>query len=70
MVFTAIGLVVGVDALGIVDPTVSSEPEALRDATLAVAVYAVLSLTVVRILPVGAAMLGTDARRPTVGFLG
>ena len=32
--------------------------------------YAVLSLTVVRMLPVALAMLGTGARRPTVAFLG
>ena len=37
---------------------------------LPIAAYAVLSLTLVRMLPVGIAMLGTDARRPTVGFLG
>lgn len=35
-----------------------------------IALYAVLSLTVARMLPVAAAMLGTGARRPTVGFLG
>ena len=33
-------------------------------------VYAVLSLTVVRMLPVALAMLGTRARPPTVAFLG
>ena len=43
---------------------------ALGDVTLAIAVYAVLSLTLVRMLPVGIAMLGTGARRQTVGFLG
>ncbi|HUE26362.1 MAG TPA: cation:proton antiporter, partial [Solirubrobacteraceae bacterium] len=32
--------------------------------------YAVLSLTVVRILPVAIAMIGTGASRPTVAFLG
>ena len=32
--------------------------------------YAVLSLTVVRMLPVAIAMLGTRARPPTLGFLG
>ena len=32
--------------------------------------YAVLSLTVVRMVPVAIAMLGTGARRPTVAFLG
>ena len=35
-----------------------------------IALYAVLSLTVARMLPVAVAMLGTGARRPTVGFLG
>ena len=34
------------------------------------ALYAVLSLTVVRIVPVAIAMLGTHARMPTLGFLG
>ena len=34
------------------------------------ALYAVLSLTVVRIVPVAIAMLGSHARGPTVGFLG
>ncbi len=43
---------------------------ALGDVTLAIVAYAVLSLTLVRMLPVGIAMLGTGARRPTVGFLG
>ncbi len=43
---------------------------ALGDVTWAIAFYAVLSLTLVRMLPVWIAMLGTDARRPTVGFLG
>ena len=43
---------------------------ALGDVTWAIAVYAVLSLTLVRMLPVGIAMLGTGARRQTVGFLG
>ncbi len=33
-------------------------------------VYALLSLTVVRMLPVAVAMIGTRARRPTVAFLG
>jgi NhaP-type Na+/H+ or K+/H+ antiporter len=32
--------------------------------------YAALSLTVVRLLPVAVAMLGTGMRRVTVGFLG
>src|SRR4051794_910728 len=43
---------------------------ALGNVTWAIAAYAVLSLTLVRLLPVGAAMLGTGARRPTVAFLG
>jgi len=43
---------------------------ALGAATLAVVLYAALSLTLVRLVPVGIAMLGTGARRPTVGFLG
>ena len=38
--------------------------------TWQVAVYAVLSLTVVRMIPVAIAMLGTRARPPTVAFLG
>jgi NhaP-type Na+/H+ or K+/H+ antiporter len=42
----------------------------LGDLTWSIATYAVLSLTLVRMLPVGIAMLGTGARRPTVGFLG
>lgn len=33
-------------------------------------VYALLSLTAVRMLPVAVAMIGTRARRPTVAFLG
>jgi len=43
---------------------------ALEDVTWAVVLYAVLSLTVVRMLPVAIAMLATGARKPTVGFLG
>jgi len=43
---------------------------ALDEVAWPVALYALLSLTVVRILPVAIAMLGTRARRPTVGFLG
>jgi sodium/hydrogen antiporter len=38
--------------------------------TWAVGGYALLSLTIVRMLPVGIAMVGTGARRPTVAFLG
>ena len=36
----------------------------------AVMVYAILSLTVVRMLPVALSLLGTKARRPTIAFLG
>ena len=43
---------------------------ALGDLTWQIALYAVLSLTVVRMLPVAISLLGTGARRPTVGFLG
>jgi NhaP-type Na+/H+ or K+/H+ antiporter len=43
---------------------------ALGDLTWQIAVYAVLSLTVVRMLPVAISMLGTGARPATVGFLG
>jgi len=43
---------------------------ALSDLTWEIAVYAVLSLTLVRMLPVAISMLGTGARRPTVAFLG
>jgi NhaP-type Na+/H+ or K+/H+ antiporter len=35
-----------------------------------VALYSVLSLTLIRMLPVAVAMLGTRARTPTVAFLG
>ena len=42
----------------------------LGDVTWSIALYAVLSLTVVRLLPVAIAMIGTGARRPTVAFLG
>jgi NhaP-type Na+/H+ or K+/H+ antiporter len=42
----------------------------LKDLSAAVVVYALLSLTLVRMVPVGLAMLGSGARRPTVGFLG
>jgi hypothetical protein len=38
--------------------------------TLQLALYAVLSLTVVRMLRVAIAMLGTRARPPTLGFVG
>ena len=43
---------------------------ALRDLTWQIALYAVLSLTLVRMVPVALSMLGTSARRPTVAFLG
>jgi len=43
---------------------------ALGDVTWAVAGYAVLSLTLVRMVPVAVAMIGTRARPPTVAFLG
>jgi NhaP-type Na+/H+ or K+/H+ antiporter len=43
---------------------------ALHDVTWRVVAYALLSLTVVRMLPVAISLLGTGARRPTVGFLG
>ena len=42
----------------------------LDQITWSVAAYAVLSLTVVRMLPVGIAMLGSQARPRTVAFLG
>ena len=43
---------------------------AIGDLTWQIALYAVLSLTVVRMVPVAISMLGTGARRPTVAFLG
>ncbi len=43
---------------------------AIGDLTWQIALYAVVSLTLVRMLPVAIAMLGTGARRPTVAFLG
>ena len=43
---------------------------ALGDLSWELALYAVLSLTLARMLPVAIAMLGTRARAPTVGFLG
>jgi NhaP-type Na+/H+ or K+/H+ antiporter len=43
---------------------------ALGDLDWRIAVYAVASLTVVRVLPVAIAMLGTGARCPTIAFLG
>jgi len=43
---------------------------ALADITWQIALYAVLSLTAIRMLPVAISMLGTGTRRPTVAFLG
>jgi NhaP-type Na+/H+ or K+/H+ antiporter len=43
---------------------------ALEHLTMHIAAYAVLSLTVVRMLPVAISMLGSKARVPTVAFLG
>ena len=43
---------------------------ALGELTWQLALYAVLSLTVVRLVPVAIGMLGSHARVPTVGFLG
>ena len=42
----------------------------LDDLSVEIVLYALLSLTVVRMVPVGLAMLGSGARRPTVAFLG
>lgn len=43
---------------------------ALHGLTWALLAYAVLSLTVVRVLPVAIALIGSRARAPTVGFVG
>ncbi len=43
---------------------------ALTELTWQLVLYAVLSLTVVRMLPVAVAMIGTGARPPTLAFLG
>ena len=43
---------------------------ALGELSWELALYAVLSLTLVRMLPVAIAMLGSRARAPTLGFLG
>jgi NhaP-type Na+/H+ or K+/H+ antiporter len=43
---------------------------ALGELSWELALYAVLSLTVVRMLPVAIAMVGSRARAPTLGFLG
>jgi NhaP-type Na+/H+ or K+/H+ antiporter len=42
----------------------------LDDLSAEVVLYALLSLTLVRMVPVGLAMLRSGARRPTVAFLG
>jgi len=42
----------------------------LDEVTWQIVLYAILSLTIVRMLPVALAMLGTGARRPTLAFLG
>jgi sodium/hydrogen antiporter len=43
---------------------------AVSQATLPILIYAILSLTVVRMLPVAIAMFGTGAKQRTVAFLG
>jgi sodium/hydrogen antiporter len=43
---------------------------ALQHLSWSIVAYAVLSLTIVRMLPVALAMIGTNARMPTVVFLG
>jgi sodium/hydrogen antiporter len=43
---------------------------ALEELSWQIVVYAALSLTVVRMLPVAVAMIGSHARPPTLGFLG
>jgi sodium/hydrogen antiporter len=43
---------------------------ALAELSWELVLYAILSLTIVRMLPVAIAMLGSHARAPTVGFLG
>jgi NhaP-type Na+/H+ or K+/H+ antiporter len=43
---------------------------ALKHVTLDIAVYAVLSLTLIRMLPVAVSMIGSGARWQTIGFLG
>ena len=42
----------------------------LNDLSAAVVAYALLSLTLVRMIPVALSMIGTGARRPTLAFLG
>ena len=43
---------------------------ALSELSWRIVIYAVLSLTVVRMVPVALALLGTGARRPTAAFVG
>jgi NhaP-type Na+/H+ or K+/H+ antiporter len=43
---------------------------ALEHVSWQIAIYAVLSLTLVRMLPVAVAMIRSGARAPTLGFLG
>jgi NhaP-type Na+/H+ or K+/H+ antiporter len=43
---------------------------AIGDLTWQIGLYAIFSLTLVRMVPVALALLGTGARRPTVAFLG
>jgi len=43
---------------------------ALGQVTWSIALYAVLSLTVVRMVPVAISLIGTSARAPTIAFLG
>jgi sodium/hydrogen antiporter len=43
---------------------------ALGELSWELVLYAILSLTVVRMLPVAVAMLGTHARAPTLAFIG
>jgi sodium/hydrogen antiporter len=42
----------------------------LEHVTWQIVLYAVLSLTLIRMLPVAVAMMGSGARTPTIGFLG
>ena len=44
--------------------------DALGEATLAIVAYAVLSLTLIRMLPVAVSVIGLGLRPATVGFLG
>jgi NhaP-type Na+/H+ or K+/H+ antiporter len=43
---------------------------ALKDLSWSVVLYALLSLTLVRMIPVAIAMIGLRARRPTIAFVG